>query len=193
MKNPTSYISRVAQLEILLAAILILMPFFLRLSDGGARSFRESISNYVYMDAAQIFGMFLTAAACMFIYNGVINYRKAKVVTAMKKMQQKGAEQMAAVKQLEKEKPPGRNFNVVFGLSLLGVLLFPHEQFPIPHYVSAAIFFVGSIIVMAFISNDKFRKTGVCLAVISSISLGLSFAKINGFTLFWAEWIALTQ
>jgi hypothetical protein len=45
---------------------------------------------------------------------------------------------------------------------------------------------------MTFVTNKKFRKTGVLLAVISSVSLGLSFANSKDFTLFCAAWIAPT-
>lgn len=197
--KPTNYIARLAHLEIGLAAILVLMPLFLIMSDGGARTFRDSISNYVYMDAGHIFGMFLTAAAFMFIYNGVLHFRKAKKLTALKKMEARGMTQKVIIDQLEKEQPPGKNFNILFGVGLLGVLLFPHLEYPIPHYISAIIFFAGSIYVMAFVSNKKFRKTGVLLAVISALSLALHFVGdledisfLKPLTLFWAEWIALT-
>ncbi len=203
MNKTNSYLTRLATLEILLAAILVLMPLFLRLGDNGAQTFRDSISDYVYMPVnAHLFGMFLAAAACMFIYNGVLHYRKEKEITQLKEMEARGMNKAAVAVQchhIEEQQPPGKNFNIIFGLSLLGVLLFPHEEYAALHYVSAAIFFAGSIYVMAFVSNKKFRKTGIFLAVISALSLALYFAnEIEGvtifknLTLFWAEWIALT-
>lgn len=189
MKFPTN-ISRIAQFEIVLASILVLMPLFLRLADGNL-FWRTSISDYVYMAQGHIFGMFLTAAAFMFIYNGVLNYRADQKETRLQKEMAPCEKRDHIMETIEKQKPPGKYYNIIFGLSLLGVLLFPHLEYPIIHYICAAIFFIGSIIVMAFTKGRKWSKTGMFLAFISAVSLGLSFVNSLGFTLFWAEWIAL--
>jgi hypothetical protein len=205
MIKTTTYLKRIAHLEIALAVVLIFMPLVLYLVEKGTvfkgcegelnqvEGFRDSISNYVYMHNAQIFGMFLGAAAIMFIYNGMIYLKKEEEIKQIQKSGERGHFATVAAEQIEKEKPHGGKFyNIIFGLSLLGVLLFPHCEFPIPHYVSAVIFFVGSIVLMAFAGNKKFRKTGIFLAVISTVSLVLSFVKLESFTLFFAEWVALT-
>lgn len=204
MNKATSYITRLAHFEIVLAVILILMPLVLFLvEDGsifydcdgetnGVIGFRDSISNYVYMEDAHIFGMFLAAAAMMFIYNGVIYFKAEEDIKKMQKSSIRTAAMVEAMQEKEKEKPHGGKFyNIIFGLSLLGVLLFPHCEYPVIHYASAIIFFVGSIILMAFTGNKKFKKSGILLAVISAVSLGLTFLNIKWFTLFFAEWIAL--
>ncbi len=205
MNKATSYIKRLAQLEIGLAVILVFMPLILFAVDNGTKfydcdgktlnaipGFRDSISNYVYMDQAQVFGMFLALAAMMFIYNGIIYFKTEVELMRMQHAASRSVEMVKAMDTKEKDKPHGGKFyNIIFGVSLLGVLLFPHCEFPIPHYVSAIIFFVGSIVLMAFAGNKKFRKTGILLAIISAASLGLSFATIPWYTLFIAEWIAL--
>lgn len=185
-----SNISRIAQFEIVLAIILVFFPLFLRLADGN-RSWRLSISDYVYTDCGHIFGMFLTAAAFMFIYNGILNYRADQKEAQLKKNMKPCIERDHMINSLEKQKPPGKYYNIIFGISLLGVLLFPHLEYPIIHYIAAAVFFLGSIVVMGFTKGKKWSKTGMVLAIISTVSLGLSFVESLGFSLFWAEWIAL--
>ncbi|EDM43700.1 hypothetical protein SCB49_08918 [unidentified eubacterium SCB49] len=205
MNTSNNYLTRLAHLEIMLAGILIFMPLVLFLVEKGDTfrgcegelnsvvGFRDSISDYVYMHNAQIFGMFLAAAAMMFIYNGIIYFKKEKEIKQLLDSATFTKAATEVITTIQKEKPHGGKFyNIIFGLSLLGVLLFPHCEFPIPHYVSAVIFFVGSIVLMAFAGNEKFRKTGIVLAVISAVSLGLTFADISWYTLFFAEWIALT-
>ena len=184
MNKATNYLTRLAQLEIGLAVILVFMPLILYIVDNGTKfldcdektknaipGFRDSISNYVYMDQAQVFGLFLAVAGMMFIYNGIIYFKTEVELMRMQDAASRSAEMVTAMDKKEKDKPHGGKFyNIIFGLSLLGVLLFPHCEFPIPHYVSAIIFFVGSIVLMAFAGNKKFRKTGILLAIISAVS-----------------------
>jgi len=174
-------VERLAQLEVFIAIICILMPLFLRWADGRS-SFRDSISNYVYMENAHVFGFFITAAALMFIYNGVLYFEKEKRM-----------ETLSAVSYSPIELPTGKYYNIVLGLGLLGVLFFPHENenFKVIHYIFAGVFFAGSIIVMAFLSEKKHRKTGIFLATCAAIALLLYFINETWINLFWAEWIAL--
>src|ERR1700761_4886682 len=69
-------------LERTIAAVCILIPVILRLTDTNNNplchdhsGFRFSISDYVYMPAAYMFGMMLCIAAMLFIFNGAVYFR----------------------------------------------------------------------------------------------------------------------
>lgn len=115
-----------AKLERIIAGICILIPLFLITADNGV--VRISISDYVYMLNSQVFGLLFGVAAMLFIVNGVI-YIKTSGLRECKKQ--------------------GKWYNIVLGVSLLGVVLFPHLEFPLIHYFFAIIFFAGSAVVIA--------------------------------------------
>jgi len=155
---------------------LILIPLFLITADNGV--VRISISDYVYMLNSQVFGLLFGVAAMLFIVNGVI-YIKTSGLRECKKQ--------------------GKWYNIVLGVSLLGVVLFPHLEFPLIHYFFAIIFFAGSAVVIALFNDKPHRKISRWIAVISISGLLIflfnTYAFVipgtNWLTLFIAEWISL--
>lgn len=60
-----------------LAIFLISIPLILKFSDHFKDgTYRSSISNYVYMCNSYVFGLLLGTAAMLFIFNGVIYFKK---------------------------------------------------------------------------------------------------------------------
>ena len=81
-------------------------------------------------------------------------------------------------------------YNVVLGISLFGVALTPHLDYPIWHYIFATTFFIGSVLSIGFSSNIAFRnfKFVVCGLVVLGLTLHFAF---NFFSLLVAEWIGI--
>ena len=52
---------------------------------------------------------------------------------------------------------PSRWSNMVSGVALFGVVLFPHLDFPVLHYSFAALFFLWSAFSMVYFSSKKER------------------------------------
>ena len=99
--------------ERLIAVFCTLMPVILWLADGEMQHpFRHSISNYVYMEHSYVFGMLLAIAAMLFIFNGAVYYKTEEHLHISWH---------------------GQWYNIVLGLSLIGVICFPHEASPVPH------------------------------------------------------------
>ncbi len=165
-----------AKLERLIAALCVLIPLFLIWADGG--NIRDSISNYVYMSNGHVFGSLITMAAMLFIVNGAVYINAATI---------------------KETKWHGRWYNIVLGLALFGVVLLPHEQYPVPHYISAAVFFVGSAVVIAVFNDQQHRKISRFIAFLTILSLAIYLINKYWFiipgtgwmSLFWAEWISM--
>jgi hypothetical protein len=157
------------EFECLIAALCISIPIILRLADKDQNGFRDSISNYVYMQHSYVFGMLLCIAAMLFIFNGAVYFKNAR---------QFGLN------------PQGKWYNVVLGLSLLLVIVFPHLEYPIPHYFFALLFFVGNAIVTGIYHKKNNRGISIILAILTLASFALTLGHI--ISLFWAEWISLT-
>lgn len=83
-----------------------------------------------------------------------------------------------------------RWYNIALGLSLIGVALTPHYDFPIIHYLFASIFFLGSVIVMIIFSSKEQQPLKVYFGSLIVIGLLGHFA-FNWYSLFWAEWIGI--
>lgn len=156
-------------LENCIALACLTLPFWLILADGF--QVRPSISNYMYMKHSYLFGMLLATAGMLFIVNGVVYMRKGDYHYTYKKH--------------------GRWYNLVLGLALMGVILFPHLEYPLPHYLSAGIFFGGSALVIAIFCNPEHRAISIAIAVASLAALAVHFACPGVISLFWAEWISL--
>jgi hypothetical protein len=83
-------------------------------------------------------------------------------------------------------------YNSLLGLALFGVILFDHDgKTSIPHFVFAAAFFGGNVLVMIFFSTRKSTLVKGTLGggIAAAVAL-LIFT--DWFTLFWAEWVSLT-
>jgi len=81
-------------------------------------------------------------------------------------------------------------YNVVLGIALTGIVLFPHLDFKIAHYVFATIFFLGSVIVISYYTSKKQFWIACGIAIVIVLSL-LAHFWFHLFSLFVAEWIAL--
>lgn len=152
------------------AFFCIIIPLILWLTDGSLpHSYRPSISNYVYMGHSYVFGMLLCIAAMLFIFNGAVYYKNEQYMEISKN---------------------GQWYNVVLGLSLLGVICFPHLQYPIPHFTFAGIFFLGNAVVTGIFYKDKDKKKSIALAILMVAALPLAFTNV--ISVLVAEWISLT-
>jgi len=76
-----------------------------------------------------------------------------------------------------------RWYNIALGLSLIGVALTPHYDFPILHYIFAAIFFLGSIFVMISYTSKEQLNLKIQFASIIILALVIHFA-FNWYSLF---------
>jgi hypothetical protein len=162
--------------ERFIAAVCIAIPAVLRITDQcdnctGFGGFRPSISNYVYMPHSYIFGLLLTMAAMLFIFNGAVYFRNDDGRSNLK---------------LNKN---GKYYNVALGLFLLGVIVLPHKEYPVPHYIFATLFFVGNAVVTGVFHEPQNRKLSITMAVLTVASLVPALLCI--IPLFWAEWLSL--
>ena len=148
----------------------IIIPLILYLADDTIpHTFRPSISNYVYMNNSHVFGMLMCIAAMLFIYNGAIYYKNEQHMNISWH---------------------GQWYNVILGLSLIGVICFPHEEYPIPHFTFAGIFFIGNALVKGIFYKDKDKKKSIFMAILIIAAIPFAFADI--ISLLAAEWISLT-
>jgi hypothetical protein len=144
------------------------IPALLRLADKGSTGFRESISDYVYMSDSYIYGMLLCMAAMCFVFNGAVYFRN-EVSFGLSRA--------------------GKWYNVILGVSLLGVILFPPHQYVIIHYFFGGLFFLGNAVVAALFSYAQDRAASIVLAVVTVAAIGLHY--IGLFSLLVGEWISL--
>ena len=111
----------------------------------------------------------------LFIFNGFLYYDKNSSGTPY-------------------SKEYSRSYNVILGLSLLGVVIFPHKDgfyYPILHFISAGIFYLGSIFAIGFYSEKRHRKINYLIAFIALLGILSHFIFPKYITLFWAEWVSL--
>ena len=159
--------------EQLIAGICILIPLFLYLADNN--TIRESISAYVDMDNSYIYGLLLGIAAMLFIFNGALYFKTTPKPT------------------MNYKKNRGKWYNIILGVALMGVALFPYNgKFSFLHYFFTIVFFVGSAIVIFLFQNPKHIWISRIIAILSLFGLGLCvFSNESIINLFWAEWISL--
>lgn len=83
-----------------------------------------------------------------------------------------------------------RWYNLYVGVALCGVVLFPHLDYPIAHYLFAGLFFIGSLFNMVFFSSNKqrFFKSLTAFFVIFGMSGCFIF---DWYSIFWAEWFGM--
>ena len=81
-------------------------------------------------------------------------------------------------------------YNFILGISLLGVVLTPHLDYPLLHYTFASVFFVGSVSAIGLSSNVAFRGFKFLVSGIVTIALVLHFI-CGAFSLLVAEWIGI--
>jgi hypothetical membrane protein len=159
--------------ERFIAAFCILIPLILWFNDGGVNhSFRPSISEYAYMPHSYVFGMLLSIAAMLFIFNGAVYFKSVNSSDALK------------------ISVHGQWYNVVLGVSLLCLICLPCDDYPVPHYIFAIFFFLGNAIVTGVFYKDKDKIASIILAILTVIAL--PFALFGVISLLVAEWISLT-
>lgn len=85
---------------------------------------------------------------------------------------------------------PKRWYNMISGVSLFGVILFPHLDYEITHYIFAGVFFLWTAICMPIFSSKKERwyKALITLFIFCGIA---GYFLFSWYSLFWAEWIGL--
>ncbi|MEO8771585.1 MAG: hypothetical protein ABI402_15935 [Ferruginibacter sp.] len=132
--------------------------------------FRTSISDYAYSTNSYLFGMLLCIAAMLFIFNGAVYFRGQQLLDISHK---------------------GKWYNILLGLSLLGVICCPHRDWPHLHYLFAIVFFFGNTLVIGIFHNRKDRIKSIVMATLTAGFLLMTFFNIEGFTLFWGEWFSL--
>lgn len=155
--------------ERFIAVFCCIIPLLLWLADGGiGHSFRPSISNYVYMDHSYLFGMLLCIAAMLFIFNGAVYYKNEQYMHISWH---------------------GQWYNVVLGLSLIGVICFPHEQYLAPHFFFAGLFFLGNAVVTCAFYKDKDKRLSITLSILTVAAVPFAFAHV--ISLLVVEWISL--
>ncbi|PHR71402.1 MAG: hypothetical protein COA67_06775 [Lutibacter sp.] len=81
-------------------------------------------------------------------------------------------------------------YNIVLGISLMGVALFHWKDFEWTHIIFAGIFFLGSAIVISYYTSKKQYWIACTIAIIIVLSL-LAHFWLHWISLFAAEWIAL--
>jgi len=159
-------------LERFIATFCILIPLILWLTDGiFPHSFRPSISQYVEMKNSYVFGMLLSIAAMLFIFNGAVYFKNERFMHIS---------------------THGQWFNVILGLSLFGVICFPCDidKYKTLHFTFAGVFFLGNAVVTALFHKDKDKVLSIVLAILTIASL--PFALFGVISLLVGEWISLT-
>lgn len=81
-------------------------------------------------------------------------------------------------------------YNLILGISIIGVAFTPYLDYPLPHYIFAGVFYVGSVLAISLSSNQFLSTWKYLISAIISIALILHFAFVV-FSLLTAEWIGL--
>ena len=166
-------LGRIQALERAIAVFCLLIPPLLWLADDGDQ-LRDSISDYAYMRHSFYYGMVVTIAGMMFLTNGILYFDRASVDKSIYSLQY------------------GRWYNVILGVSLFGVILFPYKEYYWLHFTAATIFFIGSSLSIAIFSEKKHRTISLAIAGLSILSFVIHFTEFIPLSLLWAEWIALS-
>ncbi len=173
--------------EIIITFICMFIPLILFLVDGKVR---PSISAYVEMQDSYIFGLLFGIAGMTFLLNGALYFK----VENDEKRKPELKSMPTLSNSIYDKKRIGKWYNVVFGISLIGIGV-SHYDRNISEYIHVAfalIFFVGSAIVIFFIHDPEDKWKSRILAIISVACLAISyFTSGTIISLFWAETIAL--
>lgn len=173
--------------EIIITFICMFIPLILYLVEG---EIKDSISAYVDMCDSYIFGLLFGIAGMTFLLNGALYF---KVENDEKRKPELKSMSVLSESVYDKKRI-GKWYNVVFGISLIGIAVFHYNRTTVSEYIHIAfalIFFVGSAIVIFFIHDPEDKWKSKFLAIVSVACLAISYFT-NGFiSLFWAETIAL--
>lgn len=81
-------------------------------------------------------------------------------------------------------------YNIILGFSLFGIALTPYREYSNIHYISASIFFLGSIVAIALSSSVLFKTFKYIVSAVTAIALVLHL-QFNLFSLLAAESIGI--
>ena len=162
--------------QVIIASICISLPALLVWADhnkpnASTMPFRESISAYVHIERSYIFGMLMCMAAMLFIVNGVVYFKNQD--TRLK---------------LEST---GKWYNMILGISLLGVILFVHDELRTLHIIFATIFFLGNAVVTGIFHHGVRKRLSLTLALLTVAAFAIHLIDDSLITMFWAEWFSL--
>jgi len=171
-------------IEIVITVICMFIPLILYLANG--RTVESSISAYVDMQDSFVFGLLFGVVGMLFVLNGALYFR-----TEQEELRNPEHKISRAKNEYDKKRI-GKWYNVIFGFALIGIAIFPYNRdLWVLHYIFAAIFFLGSAIVIFFIHDPEDKWKSRFFAVISTVCLAISVIDDTILTLFWAETIAL--
>jgi hypothetical protein len=122
------------------------------------------------MKRSYIFGMLLSIAAMLFIFNGAVYFKNERYFELSR---------------------AGKWYNIILGMSLLAVILLPYKQYVVPHYFFAGTFFVGNALVIGIFHKRKYRIPSLVLSILTLVAIALHFLS-HVVSLFAAEWLSLT-
>lgn len=139
---------------------------------------RASLSDYAYSSNSYLFGMLYCMAAMLFIYNGVVYLKTFNNRQRYKRLN------------LSKKGP---YYNIIIGLCLIMVVLNPMHDCEILHYIFSVAFFLGNILVLAFIPNkDADNASKLKRRVGAALAAGAIIVSLFGYIpILWGEWISL--
>lgn len=170
--------------ELFIAITCIFIPVILFLVNGKLLS---SISAYVNMNYPHIFGILLTMASMMFLFNGALYFKAENDV----QMPSDPVRATDIALNVYNKKEKSKWYNLVLGIALLGVAFVPYDKIVWLHYFFAGLFFVGSAIIIFLIHDPRDRMINRIMAVASVIALIIPFFIEYYAALFWAETFAL--
>lgn len=171
--------------ELIIAVFCLLTPFILYQAND--KVLLDSISAFVDMEDSYIFGMMLTMAAMMFIFNGALYFK----VEYEEKKHPENIPSCVMNQEQYNKKRKGKWYNIILGMALIGVIVFPYNELKFLHYFCAIIFFLGSAIVIFFVHDPEDKWKNRILAIGSVACLVISVVDESILSLFWAETIAL--
>jgi len=82
-------------------------------------------------------------------------------------------------------------YNIILGLSLVGIALTPHLDYPYWHYFFTGLFFIYGAFVIIYYSSHEQRKFKWLLGLVMALSL-ISAFFFHFMKVFIAEWIGIT-
>ena len=135
---------------------------------------KESISAYVTIHDSFIFGALLSIGAMLFIANGLVYWDEHR-------------------NNIEVAGRRRGYINVILGIALQGVVLFPCNRLPGPHYFFAITFFVGCAIATVIRNKGNNQQTKTKHKIMDYSIAGI---MVTGFVLFfgkeffnWSGWL----
>ncbi len=147
--------------------------------------FRLSISDYARSSVSYLFGWLYGVAGMLFIYNGFFFY--SNKVTFTDSSDGKGLLSFST---------KGTWYNIVLGLLLFLVIVFPTYHFPLLHIIVSVLFVAFNIVILATFSipgERLYKHVRRLMAFLVILIFVLHFVHEAPFhpTILWGEWITL--